>query len=193
MSIKIVQPNKNVELHLPDGRVLSGPRGTQVEKFLSQVKDDFVAPIVAVIINNEIHELTFPIEIESFCQPVTMNTADGARIYRRSLVFLLEMAFAELFPNDRLNIDHSVSSGGFYCEVKGREAITQDGLDLLKEHIQRLIKEDHPFVRREMPIQEALAYFTQRGYEDKLRLLAYRRKDYLTMYSINNQMDYMHG
>jgi len=193
MLIKIVQPNKNVELHLPDGRVLSGPRGTQVEKFLSQVKDDFVAPIVAVIINNEIQELTFPIEIESFCQPVTMNTADGARIYRRSLVFLLEMAFAELFPNDRLNIDHSVSSGGFYCEVKGREAITQDGLDLLKEHIQRLIKEDHPFVRREMPIQEALAYFTQRGYEDKLRLLAYRRKDHLTMYSINNQMDYMHG
>ena len=193
MSIKIVQPNKNVELHLPDGRVLSGARGTQVEKFLSQVKDDFVAPIVAVIINNEIHELTFPIEIESFCQPVTINTADGARIYRRSLVFLLEMAFAELFPNDRLNIDHSVSSGGFYCEVKGREAITQDGLDLLKEHIQRLIKEDHPFVRREMPIQEALAYFTQRGYEDKLRLLAYRRKDHLTMYSINNQMDYMHG
>jgi hypothetical protein len=51
------------------------------------VKDEFSAPIVAAIINNQIHELTYPIEIESNCQPVTMDTADGARIYRRSLVF----------------------------------------------------------------------------------------------------------
>ncbi len=193
MSIQITQSSKNVELHLPDGRVLSGPRGTQVGEFFSKVKDDFAAPIVAVIINNEIHELTYPINVETFCLPVTMNTADGARIYRRSLVFLLEMAFSELFPNDRLNIDHSVSSGGFYCEVKGREAITQKGLDALRDHMRQLIREDHPFVRREMPIQEAIDYFKQRGYEDKLRLLAYRRKDYLTMYSIHDQMDYMHG
>ena len=92
MSIKIVEPNKEVELHLPDGRVLSGPRGAQVGEFLKKVKDDFGAPIVAAIINNEIHELTFPIEIEAHCQPVTMSTADGARIYRRSLIFLLEIA-----------------------------------------------------------------------------------------------------
>ena len=121
MSIKIIQPNKEVELHLPDGRVLSGPRGTQVGEFLQQVKDDFGAPIVAAIINNEIHELTFPVEIESHCQPVTMSTADGARIYRRSLIFLLEIAFADLFPKGKLTIDHSVSSGGFYCQVTERD------------------------------------------------------------------------
>ena len=93
----------------------------------------------------------------------------------------------------RLNIDHSVSSGGFYCELSGREAIAQNELDALTGYMRKLINEDHPFVRREMPIQEALEYFKQRGYEDKLRLLAYRRKDYLTMYSIHDQMDYMHG
>ncbi|MBI3150993.1 MAG: nucleoside kinase [Chloroflexi bacterium] len=193
MSIQIVSPNTNVELHLPDGRVLSGQRGTQVGEFLAQVKDDFSAPIVAAIINNQIHELTFPVEIESLCQPVTMDTADGARIYRRSLVFLLELVFAELFPKGKLNIDHSVSSGGFYCEVTGREALTQEELGLLKVHMQKLVAEDRPFIRKEVPIQEAIEYFKQRGYEDKLRLLKYRSKDYLTLYSFNGQMDYMHG
>ncbi len=193
MSIQIVSPNTNVELHLPDGRVLSGQRGTQVGEFLAQVKDDFSAPIVAAIINNQIHELTFPVEIESLCQPVTMDTADGARIYRRSLVFLLELVFAELFPKGKLNIDHSVSSGGFYCEVTGREALTQEELGLLKVHMQKLVAEDRPFIRKEVPIQEAVEYFQQRGYEDKLRLLKYRSKDYLTLYSFNGQMDYMHG
>ncbi len=193
MSIQITQPNKNIEVHLPNGKTLTGPRGMQVGEFLAKVKDDFSAPIVAAILNNEIHELTFPIENESHCQPVSMDTADGARIYRRSLVFLLEMVFAQLFPKGKLNIDHSVSSGGFYCEVTDRAALSQAELDALKDRMQKLIKEDHPFVRKEVPIQEAVEYFKQRGYEDKIRLLKHRSKDYLTLYSFNGQMDYMHG
>jgi uridine kinase len=193
MSIQITQPNTNVELHLPDGRVLSGPRGTKIEEFLKQVSSDFSAPIVAAIINNEIHELTYPISVESFCQPVTMNTADGARIYRRSLVYLLDIAFSELFPNARLNIDHSVSSGGFYCQVTGRKTLTQKELDSLKSSIQKLVQQDVPFKRREVPIHEAVEYFKSHGYDDKLRLLAHRQKDYLTMYSLHEKMNYMHG
>jgi len=38
-------------------------------------------------------------------------------IYRRSLTFLLETVFEELFPDAVLRVDHSVSSGGFYCQV----------------------------------------------------------------------------
>ncbi|HQV62431.1 MAG TPA: nucleoside kinase [Anaerolineales bacterium] len=193
MSIKIVQPNKNVELHLTDGRVLSGPRGAQVGEFLQQVKDDFKAPIVAAVINNEIHELSYPVDMESRCTPVTMDTADGARIYRRSLVFLLEMAFADLFPTGKLTIDHSLSSGGFYCQVTGRGELLQDELDALKVHMKKLVDEDHPYERKEIPAQEAIDYFNKLGYDDKVRLFAYRKKDYVTLYSLNGQMDYMHG
>jgi uridine kinase len=193
MSIQITSPNPNVELHLPNGKTLSAPRGTKVGDFLAPVQADFPAPIVAAIINNQIHELTYPIEIESNCQPVSMESADGARIYRRSLVFLLEMAFGQLFEAGCLNIDHSVSSGGFYCEVNERAPFTVDELAALDQHMRKLIEEDHVFERREVPIQEAIEYFTQRGYTDKLRLLKHRRKEYLTLYSLNGQMDYMHG
>lgn len=191
--IQITQPNPNVEIHLPNGKTLSAPRGTTVGEFLAPVKDDFSAPIVAAVINNQIHELTYPIHIESNCMPVTMDTADGARIYRRSLVFLLEMVFEELFPTNRLNIDHSVSSGGFFCDVVEREHFTQAEIDALENRMRVLIEEDHLFERREVPLQEAIEYFTRRGYEDKLRLFKYRRKEYLTLYSLNGQMDYMHG
>ncbi|MBL8061631.1 MAG: nucleoside kinase [Anaerolineales bacterium] len=191
--IQTTQPNPNVEIHLPNSRTLTGPRGTAVGEFLEQVRADYSAPIVAAIINNEIHELTYPINIESNCIPVTMDSADGARIYRRSIVFLLEMAFAQLFPKGLLNIDHSVSSGGFYCEVKGRDELTESELNSLEAHMRKLVEEDHPFERREIPIQDAVDYFTRKEFEDKLRLLKHRHKEYLTLYFLNGQMDYMHG
>lgn len=191
--IQITEPTPNVEVHLPNGKTLTGPRGTKVGEFLAQVRDDFPAPIVAAIINNQIHELTYPIVVESACIPVTMDTADGARIYRRSLIFLLEAAFSKTFPQGYLNIDHSVSSGGYYCEVNGRDALSQQELEGLSQTMQALVKDDPPFERREVPIQEAIQYFTQHGHEDKLRLLKHRHKEYLTMYSVNGLMDYMHG
>lgn len=76
MNFRIVPSPAEVGLVLPDGRTLSGPRGAVVGDFLRQVEGDFSAPIVAAIINNEIHELTYRIEIESWCRPVTMDSAD---------------------------------------------------------------------------------------------------------------------
>ncbi len=193
MPIEFTQTNPIVQLHLPDGRTLSGPRGTHVGEFLKEVGDDFPAPIVAAVINNEIHELTYPIETESRCQPVTMDTADGARIYRRSLIFLLEFAFGQLFPEAKLTIDHSVSSGGFYCQVAERGGLTQPELDALKSKMQKMVDEDYAFGRSQVPIQEAIQHFRQLGYDDKVRLFLHRHKDYLTLYSLGGHMDYLHG
>lgn len=191
--IHLTQPTPTVQLHLPNGKTLTGPRGTKVGEFLAQVKDEFSAPVVAAIINNEIHELTYPIRIESNCIPVAMDGADGARIYRRSLVFLLEAAFSQCFGEGYLIVDHSVSSGGFYCEIKDRDPLSQNELDALEARMRQLVGEDRPFERREVPIQEAVDYFAGHGHEDKLRLLKHRRKEYLTLYNLDGRMDYMHG
>ena len=102
--IKIISSRSTVEIHLPDGRVLSGPRGATVGEFLSTLEYD--SQLVAAIVNGDLRELTYAIQIESRVEPVTMSSPDGGRIYRRSLTFLLEMAFADLFPDATLFVDH---------------------------------------------------------------------------------------
>ena len=187
----LIPPRDEVEIHLPDGRVLSGPRGAKVGAFLSALDHD--SQLVAAIVNGDLRELTYPIELEARVEPVTISSPDGARIYRRSLTFLLEMAFADLFPGATLYIDHSVASGGFYCQVTGRSPLTDAEIELLKSHMQKLVAEDHPFERKEVPLEEAIEYFRSRGFEDKVRLFKYRRKNYLTLYRLGERMDYLHG
>jgi uridine kinase len=191
-NISVISPRPTVEIHLmTDGSVLSGPRGARVGEFLQAVEHD--SQPVAAVVNGDLRELTYPIEMESRVRPVTMSDPDGARIYRRSLTFLLEMAFNELYPEAVLFVDHSVASGGYYCQITERKPLSESEIEALKAHMQALVAADLPFERMEVPLQEAIEYFHSRGYQDKVRLLSYRRKNYLTLYRLGDRMDYHHG
>ncbi len=191
--IREVTPRPDVEVHLPDGRALSGPRGTCVGDFFTLIASELPAPVVGAIVNGDLRELTYPIKMDSKVRPVIMSDPDGARIYRRSLTFLLEMAFTDLFPGAKLTIDHSVASGGYFCQLAGRAPLSRQELGRLQAHMRELVEADKPFERLELPLSEAIAYFEQNGYDDKVRLLNYRRKDYLTLYRLGGRMDYHHG
>ena len=131
--------------------------------------------------------------MEPTVRPVTMCEADGMLIYRRSLTFLLDAAFDDLFADATLTIDHSVSSGGYYCEVSGRPALTDEELNQLETYMRQLVEQDLPFQKREAPLNEAIAYFEAKGQTDKVRLLAHRHKGYLTLYRLEDHQDYHHG
>ena len=86
------QPRQDLELTLPDGRVITGQRGAPLKDFV-QVLHEPHALIVGGILDG--HEgAHLPVKRRKF-PPVTMQKR-WARIYRRSLIFLPEVA--DLFP-----------------------------------------------------------------------------------------------
>ena len=185
-------PRSTVEIHLPDGRVIHGPRGAPVGDFLQLVQSPSI-PVVGAVVNGDLRELTYPIQMEAHVRPVTMAEADGMLFYRRSLTFLLDAAFEDIFPDAMLTVDHSVSSGGYYCQVSDPTLLTRKNLAKLEEHMRELVDADLPFTRREAPLAEAIAYFEAKGYADKVSLLAHRQKDYLVLYRLGDHLDYHHG
>jgi uridine kinase len=185
-------PSSTVELHLPDGRVLVGPRGASLEEFVRDL-EGYPETIVGGIVNGELRELTYPIDMESRLRPVTLGDPDGMRIYRRSLTFLLAAAFEELFPGARLTVDHSVSSGGYFCQVEGRPRLAKGDLGRLDSRMRQLVEADIPFGKTQVPLEQAIELFRQRGFSDKVRLLSHRRKSWLILYSLGDHQDYHHG
>jgi uridine kinase len=105
ISSQFAAPGDQIEIHLPDNRTLRGPRGATAESLLQPVVAELPARLMGVVVNGELCELTHPIDMEARVRLVTMADADGARIYRRSLTFLLEAAFRHLFPGALLFVD----------------------------------------------------------------------------------------
>jgi uridine kinase len=192
-SIKFVKARDSVEIHLPDQRVICGGRGLAVGKFLELLPENMDSLIVGAVVNGELRELSYPIQMDVKVKPISMLDADGALIYRRSLTFLLSAAFKKLYPDAILEVDHSMTSGAYYCQVMGRDPLTSADLISIEKLMKEWIQLDIPIQRKQVTLEEARAYFLTQRMEDKLQLLQYRKKPYLVLYQIEDYLDYHHG
>ena len=192
-NIQPAQPRETAQVWLDDGRVFEGPVGTPLEEFIRAGGSDPQAPTVAALIDNELRELTYRVETDVEVTPITMAHSDGFRIYRRSLAFLLVTAVHELFPQATVYIDHSLTFGGYYCHIQGREPFSAGELVQIEARMREIVQADDPIRKSRVPLNDAVALFHARGDEDKVRLLNRRRKVYLTLYNLRGFRDYFHG
>ncbi|MCS6872703.1 MAG: nucleoside kinase [Anaerolineae bacterium] len=190
----VAAPRTDALVTFPDGRTFSAPLGTPLLAYVQAAypPDHPEQPILAGLIGNRLVELTYPIKSDVRVQPITLRHSDGGRIYRRTLVLVLTTAAAELF-GCQIAVKHSIPSGGFYCEVVGRENFSRAELEQLRDYMAQIIAADEPITRYEMPLSEAIAWFEQHGDQAMLRLLKHREKDYLTVYRLRGTLDYFFG
>ena len=187
-------PRETVEVLLPDGRILCGPRNRPIAAFLKKLPEwNSPDPIMGAVVNGELCELTQAVELDSRVRLIRMSDPDGSGIYRRSITFLLEAAFEDIFPTADISIDHSLSSGGFYCSVLNRGPLSKEELAAVEARMKELVKADLPFERQVVPLQDAINYFQSKGQDEKVELLKFRRKDTLVLYKLRDRCDYHHG
>ncbi len=189
----VITPDENININLPDGRIMYGKRGAALEDFFQIMPEWDGSQIVGAVVGGILKELTFRLDKEYDVIPVNMSTADGSKIYRRSLTFLLETAFEDLYPDYLLTVDHSVPSGGYYCKIIGRKPLDRNEIKAIESRMRELVYADIPILKEQVSLDKARAYFEKKGYKDKIRLLKYRQKPYLVLYQLESHRDYHHG
>ena len=178
-----------------DGRIYEAPLWTELEQYIRAAETDkpWPSPIVAAMIDDELRELTYHIERDVEVTPLGMDDRDGSRVYRRSLTLLLVVAVQELFPEARLQVDHSVTFGGYYCEVEGRPPFNAEELAQIEDHMRAIVAADAPIGKQRVPLADAIEVFRRRGDDDMARLMRHRRKDFLVLYDLRGVSSYFHG
>jgi len=195
--IQVVNERDDVRITLPDKRIISGPIDSSLEYFFTEAERagliHFKAPIIAAVVDGKLRELSYKPARDSQVKPVTLAESDGGRIYRRSLVLLLTAAIEELWPSTQVQVNYAVRDGGFYCELANRKPFSKEELKKLDEHMRKIIEADAPIIKRIVSLDEAQNLFEARGDMDKVRLLEYRTRDSLALYSLRGHDDYYFG
>jgi len=143
---------QTVQVRFADGQVFEGPVKTPLEAFIRAAFPEQSFSIMAALVNGKLCELTCPITRDADVVPISMADSDGARIYRRSLSFLLVTAVHELYPDVRIVIDYAVPLGGFFCQVEGRDPFTLEEVALIERRMWEIVEEDAPISKKRVTV-----------------------------------------
>jgi uridine kinase len=196
--MSIQTPPTTHRVTLPDGETRTVPTGTPVAAILPKTSREGF-PVIAVRYDNKIASLGRPIDRDARIDTVDQSSRDGGLIYRRSLTFLLIRAIHDLFPDLKVYINHSLNKG-YYGEVynellsaEGPAALAESDIERIKARMRELVAADLPFIRREMPLEEARAAFEKQGLLDKVELLRYREDEVVSVYSLGDMVNHFYG
>lgn len=113
----------------------------------------------------------------------------GKECYIRTAQFVLFLALKQLWPQASAKITCTLGDS-VYIRVSGAEDFD---LNLLKERVRALVRQDIPLIRHRVPLTEAVDRFRRDGQADKARLLSWRTADYFDEYAYGDFADYFYG
>ena len=192
----------------------SFPEGTSLLDVYQEFADEIQLPypVVSAKVNNTSQGLKFRLYQNRDVEFLDAREGSGHRVYVRSLSFLLYKATQDVFPGSKLFIEHSLSRG-YYCNFKkkstsgssdhpahpgtppnlGGEKVTDEDVAQIKARMQEIVDLDMPFRRTEATTEEAIRVFTERGFQDKVKLLETSGQIYSDYYMLGDTVDYYYG
>jgi uridine kinase len=182
-----------ITVTFPSGARRRYPAGTTAGEILADREfADSPSPVVAILANNALSSLSYPIEINCRVEPVLLASREGAGIYRRSLCFLAAIAARQVFPGRRLILGHSLGHGYLYY-FDGQPEVTAEQLRALQARMRELASRRLPIRRQVIAYEEALSYFQQANQPDTVLLLKNRNAPKVPVYFCGDFMDLAHA
>ena len=88
-------------------------------------------------------------------------------MYWHSTSHIMAQAVKRLFPNAKIAIGPSIEKG-FYYDFDVEKPFTEEDLGKIEEEMKKIIKEDLPIERFELPKEEALEFMKEEPYKVEL-------------------------
>ncbi len=129
---------------------------------------------------------------------LSLKDKNGWRVYRRSVVFLMQAAIKRLYPDEELDVRVYFSVGsGYYCRILDDDdnpvVIGEELVKQIEDTMTEMVKEDLPFYKFVTTTRKARKMFKAEGLHAKDRLLYYRSSSNINIYELDGRHDYFYG
>lgn len=147
---------------LPDGSQRSFAQPVTVAEVAQSIGAGLARAALAGKVDGHLVDTSHRIVADAALSIITDKDEDGLEIIRHSTAHLLAYAVKELFPEAQVTIG-PVIENGFYYDFSYARPFTPDDLAALEKRMAELAKRDISVTRKELPRDEAVAYFKSIG------------------------------
>lgn len=183
-----------ITITFPDGAKKEFEAGVTAMDVAKSISEGLARKVIAAKVNGDVWDATRPINEDAALNLLTWNDTDGKKTFWHSSAHIMAEAVEAAFPGVKFWVGPALDSGGFYYDMDlGDRKLTEEDLAALEKKMNELAKTNNPFIRKQMPKDEAIQYFTEKGDEYKLDLLSNLNDGEITFYTQGNFTDLCRG
>lgn len=175
-----------------NGQTLTAPIGSTLSEVFRNAGIDMKYGPICAKVNNKVEGMHYRIYHNKDVEFLDMTSGSGSRNYTRSLFFVLCKAVHDLYPQSKVVIDIPVSKG-YYVDLTIGHEVTNDDVARIRQRMQQIIDAKMPIRRFEVPTEDAVRMFEEKGDKAKSKLLRSAGSLYTTYYQIDDYVDYYYG
>jgi threonyl-tRNA synthetase len=144
-----------IKITLKDGKILEFDAPITAEDIAKKISMGLYKNALAARINGEVSDLMTVIDKDSTLEILTFDDEGGRGALKHTASHIMAQAVKRLYPNVKLAIGPSIDTG-FYYDFDTETPITPEMLDAIEKEMEKIIKEDLPLERFQMPRDEAI-------------------------------------
>ena len=183
----------SISLSFPDGSVREFPAGITGREIAEGISKSLSKKSVAIALNDELQDLTDPIQINGEIQIITRDDPRALELIRHDAAHVMAEAVQELFPGTQVTIG-PVIENGFYYDFARDKPFTPDDLPKIEKKMREIIQRNKPFEKTLWSREKAHQVFADKGEDYKLELIdAIPEGDDLKIYSQGDWFDLCRG
>lgn len=182
--------NEKIKVKFEDGREIIVPYKTTAIDAVKMVEDD-VEDVLAITVNNEVKFQKYELIKDSEIRFVKIDSADGYRVYSKSLKMVLYMAITELYGNQKVDFQATINRNQYF--IMPNFNLTDDKIKKIRDKMQEIIDANYPIEKRALSVDEATEYYQKSGDLDKIQNMANRIKSYTNVYFCNGYYNNFYG
>ena len=175
-----------------NGQTLTAPIGSTLSEVFRNAGIDMKYGPICAKVNNKVEGMHYRIYHNKDVEFLDMISGSGSRNYTRSLFFVLCKAVHDLYPQSKVVIDIPVSKG-YYVDLTIGHEVTDSDVARIRQRMQQIIDAKMPIRRFEVPTEDAVKMFEEKGDKAKSKLLRSAGSLYTTYYQIDDYVDYYYG
>ncbi|KGE73641.1 nucleoside kinase [Spirochaeta lutea] len=150
------------------------PHGTTLDEFITSQTAAIptpAPPILAAKYDSELVDLRTHVDHSGVVEGISILHDDGYRINQQASSFLVFHCLDTHYPRAKYRLSHSIGSSLFFTAVQHPLSVQE--IKDLEGQVHRLIGEQRPFQKKDLPYQQAIKEFKTRGRDETVLLLDY--------------------
>ena len=183
-----------INITFPDGSVRQYEKGVTAFDIAGSISSRLQQDVVAAGVNDQIWDLTRPIEEDASLKLFKWDDAEGKYAFWHSSAHLMAEALEALYPGTKFGIGPAIENG-FYYDVDPGDGVSIKDSDLpaIEAKMMELAAQKNPIIRKSISKADVMRFFEEKHDEYKLELISELADGTITTYTQGNFTDLCRG